>query len=200
VVGTRARRRCLEVLSQPLRALGSIVAALAAAIVVSGPVIAHSGEWGVFLDGPRSWPGASVHLRGDLPSTGPIQIVLVGADATGLLLSTIDDAPNGHFETIVTFPRDVTPGVWAVEARADGMSPARANVELLPAPPPGPDDQAPQMVSAAAPSGAKSPLAPLPSPSSSAVESDIVPLAAAGLAVAALVILFRRTRRSTAVR
>jgi hypothetical protein len=191
-------------LTRRLRALGSIAAAFAAAIVVSGPVGAHSGEWGVFLDTPRSSPGASVHIRGDLPSTGPIQIVLVGADPTGLLLATIDDAPNGHFETIVTYPPDVAPGVWAVEARADGMTPARATVELLPAPPPGPDDQqdpvASAAVSAAAPPGATSPLAPLPNPSSSAVEADIVPIVAAGLAVVALVVLFRRTRRSTAIR
>jgi hypothetical protein len=190
-------------LSQTLRALGSIAAAFAAAIVLSGPVVAHSGEWGVFLDSPRSWPGASVHLRGDLPSTGPIQIVLVGADPTGLLLATIDDAPNGHFETIVTFPPNVAPGVWAVEARADGMTPTRANVELLPAAPPGPDDQADPMDSAVAPPApppATSPLAPLPNPSSPGAEADVVPIVAAGLAIVALVLLFRRTRRSTAVR
>jgi hypothetical protein len=141
--------------------------------------------------------GSSVHLRGDVPSTGPIQIVLVGADPTGLLLATIDDAPNGHFETIVTFPPDVSPGTWAVEARADGMSPARTNVELLPAPPPGPDDQEGSGSAAAppAPSQATSPLAPLPNPSTASAEVDIVPLVAAGLAVVALVVLFRRTRR-----
>ena len=190
-------------MNRPPRALGSIAAAFAAAIVVSGLVAAHSGEWGVFLDTPRSWPGASVHLRGDLPSTGPIRIVLVGADPTGLLLATIDDLPNGHFETVVTFPLDVAPGPWAVEARADGMTPTRANVELLPAPPPGPDEQEGSVGSAAAPpapSLATSPLAQPPNSSTSSGEADLVPLVAAGLAVAALVVLFRRTRRSTAAR
>lgn len=200
MAGTRARRRCHEPLTRPLRALGSIAAAFAAAIVVSGPVVAHSGEWGLFFDTAQSTAGGSVHLRGDLPSTGPIQIVLVGADPTGLLLATIDDAPNGHFETVVTFPPDVAPGIWAVEARAGGIAPARANVELLPAPPPGPEDQVPPVVSAAPPQGATSPLAPLPNPSSSAVEADIVPIVAAGLAVVALVVLLRRMRRSIAVR
>jgi hypothetical protein len=190
-------------LTRPLRALGSIAAAFAAAIVVSGPVGAHSGEWGLFFDTAQSTAGGSVHLRGDLPSTGPIQIVLVGADPTGLLLETIDDAPNGHFETVVTFPRDVAPGTWAVEARADGMSPARATVELLPAAPPGPGDQAGPVGSAVAPPApplATSPLAPLPNPSTASADADIVPIVAAALAVLALGVLLIRTRRSTAVR
>jgi hypothetical protein len=125
--------------------------------------------------------------------------VLVGADATGLLLATIDDAPNGHFERVVTFPPDVVPGTWTLEARADGMTPARATLELLPAPPPGPDDQADPVASAAAPPGATSALAPLPNPSSSA-EVDVVPIVAAALAVLALAVLLVRTRRSTAAR
>jgi hypothetical protein len=190
-------------LTRPLRALGSIAAAFAAAIVVSAPVAAHSGEWGLFPDTDRSTLGNSVHLRGDLPSTGPIQIVLVGADPTGLLLATIDDAPNGHFETVVTFPADVAPGVWAVEARAEGMSPARATLELLPAPPPGADDQADPVGSAEAPAApplANSPLAPLPNPSTASAEGDIVPVVAATLAVFGLAVLLVRTRRATATR
>jgi hypothetical protein len=178
-----------------LRALSAIAAATAAAISISGAVAAHSGEWGVFLDAPRSAPGGSLHLRGDLPSTGPIQIVLVGADATGLLLATIDDAPNGHFETVVTFPSTVAPGVWAVEARADGMQSARTNIELLAAPPPGPDGEASAVSPASATPLVVSPLEPLPSPASSAADIDPVPFAAAGLAVVALAILLLRTRR-----
>jgi hypothetical protein len=178
-----------------LRAVGAIAAASAAAIAASGPVAAHSGEWGVFLDAVQSTPGGSLHLRGDLPSTGPIQIVLVGADAAGLPLATVDDAPNGHFETVVTFPSTVAPGVWAVEARADGMQPARASIELLPAPPPGPDEEASALSPESAPPLAASPLAPLPSPASSAAGVDPVPFAAAGLAAVALAALLLRTRR-----
>jgi hypothetical protein len=148
----------------------------------------------------QSSPGGSLHLRGDLPSTGPIQIVLVGADTTGLLLATVDDAPNGHFETVVTFPNTVTPGVWAVEARADGMLPVRATIELLPAPPLAPDDEAAAVSPLSAPPLAASPLAPVPNPASAAAGVDLVPMAAAGLAVVALAILLLRTRRSTAAR
>jgi len=186
-------------LNRALRALGTIAVASAAAIVVSGPVAAHSGEWGVFLDAAQSSPGGSLNLRGDLPSTGPIQIVLVGADGRGLLLATVDDAPNGHFEMVVTFP-SVAPGVWAVEARAEGMQPIRTNIELLPAPPPGPDEEAPASQQASVPPFAASPLAPLPTPATGAGGVDVVPFAAAGLAVLALAVLLVRTRRSTAAR
>jgi hypothetical protein len=186
-----------------IRALGTIAAAVAAAIVVSAPVLAHSGEWGIFLDPAQSTPGGSVHLRGDVASTGPIQIVLVGADASGLVLGTIDDAPNGHFQTVVTFPPDVAPGIWAVEARADGMTPARIDVELSPAPPPGPDDRDDPMASpvlAPARPVVGSPLAPVPDPDTSPAGVDLVPIAAAALAVVGLALLLVRTRRSTAAR
>jgi hypothetical protein len=90
--------------------------------------------------------------------------------------------------------------VWAVEARADGMEPARTNIELLPAPPPGPDDEASALSQMSAPPLAASPLAPLPSPASAGAGVDLVPFAAAGLAAVALAILLLRTRRSTAAR
>jgi hypothetical protein len=187
-------------LNRALRALGTIAAATAAAISISGPVAAHSGEWGVFLDAPKSSPGSSLHLRGDLPSTGPIQIVLVGAESSGVLLTTVDDAPNGHFETFITFPDGLVPGVWAVEARAAGMQPVRASVELLPVPPPGPQDEATAATGMTASPLPASPLAPLPNPASKPPDLDLVPFAVAGLAVAGLAVLLLRTRRSTATR
>ena len=168
---------------------------------MSAPAAAHSGEWGIFLDAVRSTLGGSLHVRGDLPSTGPIQVVLVGTDPAGILLTTIDDAPNGHFETVVTFPSSIAPGVWAVEARAEGMRPARTSIELVPAlPPGGPDEDAPLASPVSASPLAASPLAPLPTPVTTATGVDLVPLAAVALALFGLGLLIFRTRRSTAAR
>jgi hypothetical protein len=81
------------------------------------------------------------------------------------------------------------------------MTPARTDVELSVAPPPGPDDGAggslPAVASAPLTGGS---MQPVPAQPSSGGEIDVVPLAAAGLAVAALTVLLRRTRRSDADR
>lgn len=184
---------------RPLRALVTIAAASAAAIGISAPVHAHDGEWGIFLDTPQSWPGGTVHLRGDLPTTGPVDLVLVGPTTTPLV--TIDDAPNGHFETTVTFPPDAALGGWTVEARAPGMTSMQVPVVLLAPPPPGQDDEEAEPYPTGVPRasigpgfGSVPPAVALTVPSP-AGETDLVPVASAGLALAALLILIARTRR-----
>jgi MYXO-CTERM domain-containing protein len=187
-------------LNRRLRALGTIVAALAAAIVMTGSATGHSGEWGIFPDSPTSWPGAGLRVRGDLPSTGPIDLVIV-SPGLAAPLATIDDAPNGHFETTVTVPPALTPGAWEIQARASGMEVVRATLTLVAAPPPGEDDDETEAYPTGAPRasvGSESGStvgdvsSPLLTPSA---ETDLVPLAAAGLAVLALAALVRRTRR-----
>ena len=183
-----------EHLSRPLRALVTIAAAIAAAIAFSATTLAHGGEWGIFADPPRSWPGAGVHVRGDLPSTGPIELVLVGPGSVSALVATIDDAPNGHFETMLTLPADLMPGGWTLEARAPGMVTASAPIELVSAPPPGPDDQGGDAVAASPAPATSASVSPAQLRSPARSEIDLVPIFATGLAAAALAILLRRTR------
>ena len=142
-------------------------------------------------------------MRGDVPSTGPIELVLVGPDAATVLVATIDDAANGHFETTVTVPVDSAPGAWSVEARAAGMDAVRAPLALLAPPPPGEEEEAqtdpsgiPRASVGPAFSGATTALAPSAPPDG----IDLVPFVAAGLAVGALGLLVRRSRRPSASR
>jgi hypothetical protein len=189
-------------LSRRHRALGPIAAATAAAILICGllvgPIAAHSGEWGIFPDQPRSWPGAGLHVRGDVPSTGPIDLVMVGPGSTAVIVATVDDAPNGHFETTITVPAGMSLGAWSIEARAPGMAAASAPVELVAPPPPGEDEgegpaaSLPNAVASLGSAGAPVTDRPV---NAANLDIDLVPLAAAALAVSALALLIRRTRR-----
>jgi hypothetical protein len=187
------------------RIAGTIAAASAAAIVVVGTVAAHGAGTGLYPDRPTTWPGGSVAVRGDVPSTGPIELVLVdGTGSTGgVLVARIEDAPNGHFDVIVTVPTDLEPGSWSLEARAAGMPATTTVLELTAAPPPDVfEDEGPVAEADAGPvqSQRSSPTIPaVPSPMPT-TETDVVPFVAAALAALALAVLVRRTGRSAPAR
>jgi hypothetical protein len=191
-------------LTRALRALLSIAAAFAAAIVVSAPVAAHSGEYGLFADPLRSWPGGVLTVRGDLSSTGPIELVMVADGSPDVLILTVDDAPNGHFETTATIPADLAPGAWTLQARATGMPTIGTAITLTAPPQPDDDDAVPSASSAVASGAVASPIAAADRaptipytapPSTGAAGFDLVPVVAVGLAIGALAVLLLRTRR-----
>jgi hypothetical protein len=184
-------------LNGALRALVMIAAAVAAAIMLGSPVAAHGSETGLYLDRPSSWPGGSLIVRGDVPSTGPIELVL--ADTSGrssdVLVARIDDAPNGHFEIVATMPNGVRPGSWSFEARAVGMPSVATHLELTPVA--GPDEgdgsAADGAVAATEAPAATPTIAPRPT-ALTTPDVDVVPVVAAALAIMALVALGRWTR------
>lgn len=188
-----------------LRALVMIAAAVAAAIMLGSPVAAHGSETGLYLDRPSSWPGGSLIVRGDVPSTGPIELVL--ADTSGrssdVLVARIDDAPNGHFEIVATMPNGVRPGSWSFEARAVGMPSVATHLELTAAPVAGPDEgdgsAADGAVAATEAPAATPTIAPRPT-ALTTPDVDVVPVVAAALAIVALVALGRWTRGAAPTR
>jgi hypothetical protein len=182
------------------RVLAAIAAASAAAIVVPGLITAHSGEYGLFVDPLSSWPGGAVTVRGDLSSTGPIDLVLAESGGPELLVLTIEDAPNGHFEHTVTIPPSATPGDWSLEARAAGMPTVAVRLPLAAPPPP---DDGGAIASPAPPAVAdRSPMPRVEAPAAEATGTglDPVPVLALGSAAAALALLYRRTRAASATR
>ncbi|HET7802234.1 MAG TPA: hypothetical protein VFL38_17560 [Humibacillus xanthopallidus] len=106
-----------------LRPLGAVVVALAVAVAGCPAVGAHGGEDALVLQPPVTTPGGVVGVRGDLPTTNSIRLVLVGVgqgDQGEVTLARLEDPPQGHFETAVTVPTTAAPGTWHVEAQTAG--------------------------------------------------------------------------------
>ena len=172
-------------------------AAIAAAFVVAGNVAAHGGEMGLFIDPATAAPGAVIGVRGDLPTTDPVDLVLVDSAGTEVALARVEDPPNGHFDIQVTLPGDLPPGQWTMIARAPGMTPIASPMTIIGGAATGSEvaSAAPDAAASAAPGAASPPAAVGPTADPAADGTiDPVPFASIALAVAALTLLFVRTR------
>jgi hypothetical protein len=189
--------------------VSSIAAGLPAAIVAlalsSSVALAHGGEYGVVVEPGTATQGASVTVRGDLATTGPVELVLVSLDGDRIPLSTIDDLPDGHFTTTVGLAGDLPPGAYFLVVVAPDV--AATSTELVVSPAPagaggGPDDRdrvvAPDAsgLAAAATAGTtgSDPAPPVTAGDDGSVPWAVVGVAAAAIAAAGGVIVDRRRR------
>lgn len=102
------------------RLLAAVAVGLAVATAGATPALAHGGEEGLVVEPSAAPAGSAVSVRGDLPTTSPVQLVLVGPQAEPVVLATVADPTDGHFEAVVTLPSAAAPGTWRLEARAGG--------------------------------------------------------------------------------
>ncbi|HET8987391.1 MAG TPA: hypothetical protein VFN43_02680 [Humibacillus sp.] len=120
-----------------LRPLGALVVAVATAFALSPPAGAHGGEEGLVLDPSSTWPGGVLSVRGDLPTTSSIRLVLVGARHGEVTLAQVEDPAQGHFEAVVTVPPTTASGVWHLHAVAGGVVLAETELTVTAASPAG---------------------------------------------------------------
>ncbi|EWT01529.1 hypothetical protein N865_10180 [Intrasporangium oryzae NRRL B-24470] len=138
-----------------LRTLGAIAVALATAIALTTPADAHGGEEGMVVEPAATSAGAVVSVRGDLPTTSSIVLVLESSAGRTVTLARVEDPPQGHFDTQVAVPATVTPGAWHLQARVGDT--VLAERELLvseAAQPPAGDDRAEPVVVPTGPASA----------------------------------------------
>lgn len=112
-----------------LRTVGAIAVALAAAIALVPSAQAHGSEEGLVVEPAATSPGGAVTVRGDLPTTSSIVLVLESSAGRSVTVARVEDPPQGHFDTLVTIPPTVAPGSWHLQARAGGT--VLAERELL---------------------------------------------------------------------
>ena len=164
--------------------LASIAAVLLVA-AAAGAVAGHGGAaTSMEIPAERVPPGSTLPLIGlDFFPGEALQIRLTGpggATDIGIVMA----GPDGHFEAGLQVPADVPPGPYTVDAISQSGIIIRALVTIDPTAPPASYD----------------PVFPTAAERSPAPEVDLVPFAAAGLAVLALALLVLRTRRSAAAR
>ncbi|TQM62604.1 hypothetical protein [Humibacillus xanthopallidus] len=123
-----------------LRTLGAIAVALAAAIALTTSAHAHGGEDGLVVEPAATSQGGAVSVRGDLPTTSSIVLVLESSAGKGVTLARVEDPPQGHFDTVVTIPPTVAPGTWHLQARVGATVLAERELVVSEAAPPGGDD------------------------------------------------------------
>lgn len=89
--------------------------------MIIGPVRAAAhGELILQLGAERIQPGGAIEVRGDLGMGERFQIALISkADGSRRPIATIPATEEGHFQSYVTVPADVTPGDYLVEASFD---------------------------------------------------------------------------------
>ena len=105
---------------QALRAVLAVVTTLVVATAVAPPSLAHDGDAGLVVEPASTSPGGSVTVRGDLPTTSDLDLVLVGPTGRKVPVGRVTDPPNGHFEVAVTVPSAAAAGTWTVEAVSGG--------------------------------------------------------------------------------
>jgi hypothetical protein len=128
-------------------------------------------------------PGSTLPLIGlDFFPGEPLQIVLTGP-AGASDLGVVKAGPDGHFEAFLDLPRDIPTGPYTVDAVSTSGITIRALVTIDPTAPP----------------ASYEPVFPTAAQRNPAPEVDLVPVAAGGLAVLALVVLLLRTRRARPV-
>jgi hypothetical protein len=201
----------------------STLAAVIAAAFAPGTTAAHGGAARLIVEPDRVDPGGVVTIRGDdLGAEAAFAVFLIGPPGRVDLAPVVTDGA-GHFELVVRVPAEAPTGAYVIEAvdpTGWGLS-MPLTLEGTPiygedGAPPGQDEGLPAVV----PSGASSAGAPGSEvrPASSAAAAaplaklrpvvlfvsstdpgvDLVPIVALGGAVAALGILFLRTRRPRA--
>lgn len=182
-----------------------IAVAVAAAITFPVQVLAHGEDQRLSVDPATVAAGGTITVRGDIESTGPIDLVLV-TSAAELALGTVEDAPEGHFEELLTVPASAPVGSWALEARVAGLDPVSAAMMVTA---PGGEDGADQeaepigrlpqglVASPAAVAIGSAPASPSPEDRGPA-QAPIVLLL--GVALLLLAVGIRRRRSATPVR
>jgi hypothetical protein len=82
-------------------------------------VTAH-GQVTLQLGAERIEPGGSIEVRGDLGTGEVFEVALVAkADGSRRVIGTIPAIEEGHFQSYVTLPADVTAGDYLVEVAVD---------------------------------------------------------------------------------
>lgn len=114
------------------RLLAVAAVGLATATAGASPALAHGGEQGLVVEPASAPAGSAVSVRGDLPTTSPVDLVLVGPHTERLVLASVADPADGHFETMVTLPPAAAPGTWRLQALAGGSPLAEHDVAILP--------------------------------------------------------------------
>ena len=123
-----------------LRTLGAIAVAQAAANALTTPAHAHGGEDGLVVEPAATSQGGAVSVRGDLPTTSSIVLVLESSTGKGVTVARVEDPQQGHFDAVVTVPPTVAPGTWHLQARVGGTVLAERELVVSEAGPPGADD------------------------------------------------------------
>ena len=97
----------------------SAAVAVVRSITGSAQVAAH-GQLILELGADRIQPGAAVEVRGDLGSGEQFEIALISkVDGSRRPIGIVPATDEGHFQSYVTVPADVTPGDYLVEASFD---------------------------------------------------------------------------------
>jgi hypothetical protein len=185
------------------RTIFSSAAAIAAALLFAGSVLAHGGEDFLAVEPTLVPPGGGVAVRADLLTSGPVRLSLVGTEGSVRELGVVDETDEGHFEVLLQIPADLPAGQWTLRADADGAIIASTTLDVAGAPvaeedgEEGRDEEDPLLVPL--PSGWQAsrsgPPVAIPAGTASRPEPvDVVPFIALGTAVLALVVLVLRTR------
>jgi hypothetical protein len=98
-----------------------------------GPVSAH-GELTLQLGTERIQPGGAIEVRGDLGSGESFEVALISMDdGSRRAIATIPAIEEGHFQSYVTIPPDISTGGYLVEVAA-GVAVAQAPLTVAGSP------------------------------------------------------------------
>jgi hypothetical protein len=163
-----------------LRAWCAVVAVVAAAavalpVVAAPSASAHAGEEALLVEPHATWPGGTVTVRGDLPVTSDVHLLLVDSAGRMTQVGRVDDPPSGHFEVPVTVPASTRVGAWSIVAVVGGDPVGQVALTIVAAPPAAGEraDQAEPMLAPGA-RAAPAPAAPPPSPAGYAAGAHVV--------------------------
>ena len=186
-----------------VRTIISSAAAVAAALVFCASVFAHGGESYLIAEPTLVPPGGGVGVRADLPTSGPVRLLLAGTDGTRREVGVVEQTDQGHFALFIQVPTDLPTGRWMLLAEADGRAIASTTIDVAGTPlgeeggGQGPrDEDDPLLV--ALPSGWRASRPPevtrpaIVSPTGE--QPDLVPFVSLAGAVIALALLVARTR------
>ena len=126
---------------KPLQALLAVVATLVVAAAAAPLAYAHDDALRLVVEPTTTSPGGSVTVRGDLPTTSDLDLLLVEPSGRELSVGHVADPPNGHFEAVVTVPVTAVSGTWTIEATVRSEHLAGASLVVEAAPAPAVDDQ-----------------------------------------------------------
>ncbi|HEX6917676.1 MAG TPA: hypothetical protein VF140_06320 [Phycicoccus sp.] len=118
-------------MSRLLRLLAAVAVVVAATPAGVGPALAHGSEQGLAVEPAAAAPGGWISVRGDLPTTSSVTLVLVGPRGQRIGLASVDDPADGHFETGVLLPAAATPGSWRLQALSGGSLLAEHEVAVV---------------------------------------------------------------------
>jgi hypothetical protein len=108
----------------------SSAAAVAAALLFCATVLAHGGETFMIAEPTLVQPGGGVGVRADLPTSGPVRLLLAGIDGTRREVGVVEQTDQGHFEVFIQVPADLPTGQWLLLAEADGRAIASTTIDV----------------------------------------------------------------------